>query len=289
MDNIVKVKFIRDDLKEFLIDNEYWKIPSKEGLQNFGYFENDITLIANAVTDGSMIAAHRMGQIDRTICFYNQKPRVNNQVDRAELLTFFTANHKYKVYVTYLGVTRWFEGMIYKCEIPTQNINWRLDVTLTFICPDPYLKSNDNFGKDIANIKPMCAFPYLSSIEKGFTTGAYEFSRNVTLNNNGDSSAPFVAEFKALGTVTNPKLLLDGYFVRVLDVMQENDIITMDFAAMPPTIKKNGVNYIGHCDRKSQFDKMRLEIGDNTISFDADNGSNYLSVSIYFNKLYCGI
>lgn len=289
MDNIVKVKFIRDDLKEFLIDNEYWTIPSKEGLQNFGYFENDFTMVQNAISDGSMIASHRMGMIDRTISFFNQKPRVNNQVDRARLLGFFSANHKYKIYVTYLGVTRWCEGMIYKCDIPTQNINWRLDVTITFICPNPYLKSFDNFGRDIANITAMAGFPYLSRLETGFTTGAYEFSRVVTLNNDGDSKATFKAVFRALGTVVNPKLIVDNYYVTVLDTMGNGDEIEMDFTASPPTIKKNGVNWIGHCDRTSQFDKMFLDVGDNTVSFDATNGSNNLSVSIYYNKLYCGI
>lgn len=289
MDNKVIVKIIRDDLKQFIIDNEYWHLPSQDGLENFGFFENELTLINNAVTDGAMIASHRMGTIDRTIHFNNKNPRKRNDVDRMEILGFFSANHTYKIYVTYLGVTRWCEGMILKMELPTQNINWRLDCVVTFLCNNPYMKSYDNFGKDIASVVPMVGFPYLSKIGTGKPSGYFAFDRFVVLNNDGDSEATFKAVFRANGTVTNPKLIINDYFVRVIDILHEGDEIEMDFNAMPPTIKKNGINWIGHCDRNSNFDKMRLGIGDTEVSFDADDGSNLLSVSIYYNKLYCGI
>lgn len=71
--------------------------------------------------------------------------------------------------------------------------------------------------------------------------------------------------------------------------MVEDDVIIMDFAANPPTVKKNGVNCIGKCDRTSEFDEMGLVIGDSTLSYTADNGSNNLSVSIYYNKLYAAM
>ncbi|MCQ2211303.1 MAG: phage tail family protein [Paludibacteraceae bacterium] len=289
MDNKVIIKIIRDDLRQFIIDNEYWHIPSIDGLQNFGFFENDLTLINNAVTDGAMIASHRMGTIDRTIHFNNKNPRKNNEADRMEILKFFSANHTYKIYVTYLGVTRWCEGMILKMDLPTQNINWRLDCVVTFLCNNPYMKSYDDFGKDIASVVPMVGFPYLSRIDTGKPSGYFAFSKYVVLNNDGDSSAPFRAFFKANGAVLNPKLIVNDYYVRVIDTLIEGDEIEMDFGAMPPTIKKNGTNWIGHCDRNSSFDKMILDIGDTEVSFDADDGSNLLSVSIYFNKLYCGI
>lgn len=43
---------------------------------------------------------------------------------------------------------------------------------------------------------------------------------------------------------------------------------------------------MGKCDRKSGFDAMYLGIGDTAIQYDADDGSNLLQVSIYYNKLY---
>ena len=97
------------------------------------------------------------------------------------------------------------------------------------------------------------------------------------------------AVFTAKGTVVNPKLTVNGNYVRVIDTMQLGDVIIIDFVKNPPTVQKNGANYIGHCDRTSAFDDMALVVGDSEISFDADTGSNLLDVSIYYNKLYGAI
>jgi hypothetical protein len=92
--------------------------------------------------------------------------------------------------------------------------------------------------------------------------------------------------FRAKGAVLNPKLVINGHYVRVIDEMQDGDVIVMDFAASPPTVTKNGANFIGRCDRTSEFDKMAFVVGDSALQYDADNGTNVLSVAVYFNKLY---
>lgn len=289
MDTNVNVKIIRDDLRQFDIDNTTWHIPGTNGLQNFGYFENDITTIDNAITDGAMISAYRMGTIDRTIVFHNTQPRKSNDVLRKTVLSFFSTKHTYKIYVTYMGVTRWCEGMVLKCDVPTLNINWEMEITVTFLCNNPYLKSYDDFGKDIASILPMAGFPYLSTVKKGSPTGAFAFSKFVVLNNDGDTDTRFKAVFKAFGFVRNPKLFINDNFVRVITNLNNGDEIEMDFTKAPPSIKKNGQNCIGLCDRKSSFDEMYLGIGDTEVAYDADEGTNLVSVSIYYNKLYSGI
>ena len=86
--------------------------------------------------------------------------------------------------------------------------------------------------------------------------------------------------------VVNPALIIGESYVRVLDTMIEGDVLEMDFTNSPPTVKKNGKNIIGKCDRKSSFDTMILNKGDTVIQFDADDGTNVLQVSIYYNKLY---
>ena len=42
IDRTVLIKIIRSDKKEFVIDGTDWAIPSKNGLDGFGTFENDI-------------------------------------------------------------------------------------------------------------------------------------------------------------------------------------------------------------------------------------------------------
>ena len=109
------------------------------------------------------------------------------------------------------------------------------------------------------------------------------------LDNDGDVETYCKAVISANGDVVNPKIIINDNYVRVLDNMKANDVIIIDFTQNPPTVKKNGVNFIGHCDRTSAFDDMELPIGSSEISFDADTGSNLMNVSIYYNKLYGAI
>lgn len=281
----VSLKFIRSDKKEFVIDGTDWKIPSDSGLSGIGMFENDITVVDNATGDGGLITSDRIAQKDRTITAISVNPNLN-EVLRREVVSFFNSKFTYKVYVTYMGLTRWFEGKIYKFNLPNGNIYRRMTLSVTFLCPNPFLKSYEDFGKNIASVVPMAGFPYLCRKGIGVTAGRFNFAKMVVLENDGDVETYCKAVFKAKGAVKNPKLSIKSSYVRVIDTMKEGDVIIMDFTKSPPTIEKNGFNYIGHCDRASAFDEMILHVGDTEISFDADDGSNQLEVSIYYNKLY---
>lgn len=288
-DKGVAVRIIRSDSKEFIFDGTDWRIMSLEG---FGDFENDITMIDNAIGDGGIYGSARIAQKDRTISAKSRNP-VMNEILRKLALSYFNPKLKYKIYVTYMGRTRWFEGIVHRFNLPSENIYKTMILTVTFLSANPYLKSFDDFGKNIASIAPMCAFPFLCSITpgtpRGTTGGIYNFAQKIVLENDGDVDTFCKAVFTAKGTVTNPKLVVNDHYVRVLDIMSEGDVIIIDFTKNPPTVQKNGVNFIGHCDRTSAFDDMALTVGDSVISYDADNGSNLMDVSIYYNKLYSAV
>lgn len=293
MDNTVKIRIVRDDNREFNIDGTNWKIPSK-GLEGFGNFENALSTVDNAVGDGGIITSTRIAQKDRTITAISRNPAIND-ILRKVALSFFNPKATYRIYTTYMGVTRWCEGKIYRFSLPTENVHRDMKMTITFLCPSPFWRSYDDFGKNIASVMPMCGFPYLcnanktSGVPQGITGGRFNFAQLITLENDGDAETFCKAVFTAKGTVVNPKLTINDNYVRVLETMNEGDVIVMDFAKNPPTVQKNGVNFIGHCDRTSAFDEMALVVGDSILSFDADTGSNLLDVSIYYNKLYSAI
>lgn len=286
MNNTVEIRIVRSDLKEFKIDGSAWKIVSLEG---FGSYENDITIIDNSTGDGGIYGSDHIASKDRTIVAKSRNPLLN-EVLRKAALSFFNSKFLYKVYLTYMGKTLWCEGKIYKFNLPTGNIYQTMKMTVTFLFANPFLQSCDNFGKNIASITPMCAFPYLCSAtdgtSKGVTGGVYNFAQKIVLENDGDVETYCKAVFSAKGNVKNPKLLINGNYVRVLDTMSNGDVIVIDFTQNPPTVKKNEENYIGHCDRTSAFDGMALTVGDSEVSFDADDGGNLMDVSIYYNKLY---
>lgn len=92
----------------------------------------------------------------------------------------------YKVYLTYMGRTRWAEGRIEKFNLSTGNIHRRMKLTITVLFADPYLKSFEDFGKDIASVSGGAGFPYLCRVNVGQPTGIFNFSQIVNLSNDGD-------------------------------------------------------------------------------------------------------
>lgn len=283
----VLVKFVRSDNREFTLNNEYWKIPSN-GLEGFGAFDNNISIIDNAIDDGGIVTSHRVTQKDRTITAISRNMNLS-EILRDEVTAFFNPKMTYKVYLTYMGKTRWAEGRVEKFNLSTGNIHRPMTLTVTLLFADPYLKSYEDFGKDITSIAGGAGFPYFCTAKQGSPTGIFNFASVVNLSNDGDVEAYCKVVLTATGEVTNPKIIINNHYVRVIDIMQEEDVIIIDFAANPPTVKKNGINYIGHCDRTSEFDEMGLVVGDSTLQYDADNGTNALSVSVYYNKLYAAM
>lgn len=289
----------RSDGEEFTInkgESPDWKIPSK-GLEGFGAFDNDITTTNNAIGDGGIISAARVAQKDRTIKAVSRNPYMNDAI-RRRAISFFSPKYTYSVYLTYMGLTRWFEGQIHKFNLPTQNVNKAMTMTITFLCPSPYLKSFDNFGQDIASVQGRLAFPYCcraeadtehKEISAGITGGVFNFANKIYLENDGDVDTYCRCVFEATGAVENPQLIINDHYVRVIDTMAEGDVIEIDFTKNPPTVRKNGENFVGHCDRTSAFDEMALHVGTAAVGYTADDGTNLLRVSLYYNKLYASI
>lgn len=235
-----------------------------------------------------------MAQKDRTIRAYSHD-RANNDLIRRRVLEFFNAKSTYKIYLTYMGLTRWCEGKVYKFSMPAANVNKNMELQVTFLCPNPYLKSYDDFGQDIASLTGMIAFPYLCNKTRkehapvGVTGAIFNFAQTVSLFNDGDTEAQCRIVIYAKGSVENPLIRINGNMVRLIDTLQGGDEVVFDFTVNPPTVKKNDINIIGKCDRNSAFDEMGLQIGDNSIEYDAQDGANMMNVSVYYNKLYCGI
>lgn len=288
-DNAV-CKIVRvSDEKYINIGPEYeWDFMAG-GIEGFGEFEKNISFVDSAIGDGGSITGERMGKKQRTIkCAY--KNLYNNPIARRKMTEFLKPYEEYKVYMTYANRTRWAPGKIKKMSLGMHPKIKRLLVLMaTFEFEKPYLRSYDDFGKDIAGKTASAGFPYLaprSGPKKGHITGRLNFSQIVDLYNDGDAKSNCRILIKAKGGVENPKVMINDYFVKINDILKEGDEIEMDFTKDPPTIKKNGVNCMGRADRLSDFDNMDLAIGDNTIQYDADAGSNLMSVSVYYNKLY---
>lgn len=286
MINEVIIRFVKPDNTSFTIrQNGNWRFL-KDGLSGFGLADGQLSYVDNVMGDGGEIKNIRLTRIDRTIKAVYMLRDYNSNA-RRDFTKFFTPRITYKVYLTYMGVTRWAEGTLYKLQMSEKlDDTLLLSATMTFAFANPLWRSVDDFGQDIAAISPRFGFPWMVEVDNSIPVGVFNFAREVNLYNDGDVISYPRVIILAKGYVENPKIIINGAYVKINDILADNDEIVMDFGALPPTVKKNGVNYFGHADKKSQFTKMYLDLGDNVISFDADNGSDNLAVTIYYNKMY---
>jgi hypothetical protein len=260
-------------------------IPS-DGLSGFGDVNNEIGTENILYNDGDNETYNRIDSIDRTVKF-TVANTVENEPLRHRAIEFFNAKRSYKCIIHYMGLERWCEGKLSKVAISEGNIYKPVTVQFTLKCLKPYFYSMDNFGKDIASVMPLEGFPFHSYAKwGGHPTGYYNFDRSVRIVNDGDVETKARVVINALGDVVNPSFFINGKYVKVLDIMARNDQIEINFDAVPPTVKKNGVNIMGKCDRSSEFSDMDIKQGDNIIKYRAEQGDTLMTCSVYYNKRY---
>lgn len=280
------MKFVKESGEVLYIGDAYeWRLQ-KTGAEGFSEFTGDLSVTQDYSRDGGVTDNIRIADVTRTLKICNVNCR-NNKANREAIQKFFTYKAKYKIYITFEGVTRWIEGVLYRMAMnePT-NEDYLLKITASFHFDNPYFLSVDNFGKDIAELTPYFAFPWISQVGVGTASGIFNYTRSVILKNDGDNIAYPRIDIRFRDAVVNPVVSINNGYIRFIGTFNTSDSINIDYTVNPPKITNNGVNIMGICDRASKFDDMYIMIGENTISFDADNGSDEMSVSVYYNRLY---
>ena len=284
------IRFVNENGEQFNVGKDYnWRLL-KKGLENFSAFESNVTVAQDYGRNGGSLVGIRLNDKTRTVKICNVDWK-NSDTARMELQKYFIYGQKYKIYVTIGETTRWADGVLYRMAIPEPtDEDYKLNATMSFKFGDPFLKSEDNFGKNIASLTPMFAFPWLSRMDKqnvyGTAVGIYNFEREVHLYNDGSYEAYPTIKITFKGIVTNPEIRINDGFIRVLGTFNSDDEIVIDCSVSPMTVKNNGENILGKCDRESEFDNMNLQIGDNTLSFIAYSGSDDMNVFVYYYKPY---
>lgn len=167
------------------------------------------------------------------------------------------------------------------------------EVDISLIALDPYWKDINETKTEIAVWKGSFSFPLFINVENGTMMGYREPSLIVNTNNIGDVKTGMRIEFKALGTVVNPKLVNveTQDFIKINKTLEKDEIIevTTDFSNKRVIFSKNGIteNAFNYWDLYSTF--LQLEIGDNLFRYDAESGLDNLEVSIYHTSRYLGV
>lgn len=269
--------------------------------------ELEISTSNNALVDGVSVDGKKIKPrpIHIEASFKSNR---NNPQNRAKLIQFFNPKYTGKATITNMGTSRnieyELEGWTFK-----QAPNWdvKLGILVDLICPDPYMLSVDNFGKNMASISPLFAFPWrvlgqrasrkLDYPEKargmmlgGFTMGYRTLHKEVVLANDGDVSTGVQIQFVATrGDVTNPKITntQTGQYMRVNIAMQQGDVLLIDTNDRHQIITLNGVNCYQRIDRRSE--PFQLAVGDNYLKYDADKNYTNLDVNLFYTPKYLGV
>lgn len=289
----VKARIVRSDGRELTIGDGDWRIL-KDGLENWA--NQNYTVFSTEIpsTDGAIVTSKRVSSIDRTIKAECRGADADGL--RAEAIAFFSPKFSYEVHMTYRGRTRWCKGEQIGFMASEGNMYERPTLTWTILCPNPYLFSESDFGKDIAEIQPRLAYPWYSAIKgysnkvhDGAVVSIHSFAKSVQVNNDGDVPSGMKVVIRATDKVVNPSVRLGDGWVRLIDTLYQGDIVRMDCTELPPVVVKNGQNVMHMVDKRSSILNLRIDTGESTLEYDADDGYQNMSVSVYWNKQYLGI
>lgn len=284
MDDAVVARFVRDDGAELIADESEWGLTKIAGA---GELRLQVFTEDNAVGDGVTVTGKKVSardlQIEAEVMDTSQ-----NDVLRGRAMAFFNPKHIYRIYLTYLGRTRWIEGELSAFRAPSEYIYSKQSFSAYFICANPYWRSVDDFGQDIASETACWGFPYMAHPGYGVRVSYYNYDRKVVFQYPGDVPVYPVAVLQAVGQVINPKLIKDDVYIRILDTMEAGDVIEIAFSPYV-RIRKNGANILNKVDRTSNFTGLQMRPGVNTISYAADGGDNNLHVILRYNNQYLGV
>lgn len=287
LDLYVAARFVRSDGAELIADGTDWLLTpgTVDGVCKPVF---DIYAEDNATMDGSTVTGKRVAARDLTMTASCMKI-ANNGILRARASAFFNPKYTYKVTLTYQGRTRWISAELAGIDIPTDKVCVPQTFTATFLAANPYWQSLDDFGQDIAAITPRWGFPYMDSPTYGVLVDVANFARQVIFDYDGDVPAYPTITITADDAVTNPRIVKDGAFVRLIDTLDAGDTVVITTNPRGIRITKNGENVLNKVDRASNFVAMQMQPGTNTVSYEADYGDNNLHVLIRYNKQYLGV
>ena len=266
--------------------------------------ELEISTTDNALVDGSTLDGKRIKSrpvhIEATL-----RDDTNNRENPQRIIKFFNPKYTGKLTANHSGTERNIEYELEGWTFVTKaNIYNRLAIAVDLICPDPFLKNMDNFGRNMADFTPLFAFPWCVLKKKvyntpdpykgltlaGHTSGYRTLNKNVLLMNDGDVPCGLQIKFiAARGPVLNPKILHQGtgQFIRVKVSLQKGDTLLIDTSDRNQIIELNGVNSYQKIDRLSE--PFKLEVGENYLEYDADENYTNLDVMLYYTPLYLGV
>lgn len=228
--------------------------------------------------------------------------KINGDVEanRLYLYNYFRTKQYCKIYFENDRRSVYAEGHVETNECPLFENGQAMQVSI--ICHDPYLKDMEEMIFDLSQIFASFEFPFAFGadgvINPTTTDDAIEFSyidkyTYVNVINEGDDESGFIIEITALAEVVNPTIYSVDTNERmgINASLVEGDvlIINSNKGEKSITLRHNGVdlNYLKYMRRNSTW--LKLQVGDNQFTVDADAGGEFMQVLFKHRMRYEGV
>ncbi|GCD13129.1 phage tail family protein [Clostridium tagluense] len=133
----------------------------------------------------------------------------------------------------------------------------------------------------------------LELTDEGIEMGHRESNLIVNILNKGDVECGMRIEFTSLATLVNPSILniYTKEYIKIKRTLVAGDklVINTEFGNKKVEMVRNGVatNVFNYIDLQTTF--LQLDVGDNLLKYDAEQGIDNLEVVIYHKPLYVGV
>lgn len=236
--------------------------------------------------DGAKFGGSRIEQRNIVITLNIKYPIEENRIN---LYKFFQVKRYIKIYFVTRTRNVYIEGYVESFE--NSHFTQIQKPVISILCPDPYWKSNDETTVYFTTSNALFEFPF--SIPQGGIPFSERSVITETYINTGDVPTGGIIEFTASGTVTNPKIINNttGEFFGFDYEMQSGDkiVLNTNYGEKSAVLKRSyyEINIISSRITGSKW--IQFEAGENSISYTADSGSEYLSVKVSAVQKFEGV
>lgn len=203
------------------------------------------------------------------------------------MVSFFNTNNTFRIEITYRGTERWIEGKVSAKNIPAENVHKRPVITVEFLCPDPFLKSEVGNIDAFATTTKAFTFPYTNLVGEFFVTGTISAATEKYILNPGDVEVHPVIIVEFSGEVVKPKLIIGDAYIEVNRTFIGGEVLLIDCATGMVTV--NGINMLAKVTPGSTTIGLTLKVGDTFCKNEAQTGVAFMNTTIYRDINYLGM
>ena len=165
-------------------------------------------------------------------------------------------------------------------------------LTVSILCPYPYLKSREEVSNEMSSVTPMFHFPFPTSDALVF--GVIDTLASYDIDNNGNAETGLTFELYARGAVSDPKIIdyVTGEYIELDFDMQAGDVITIttDPGNKKIILLRDGVKTNIFNSLTAQSTWLTLPIGGSTYVYTTGSGNlTNLVVTIKHYDLFEGV